>query len=71
LLISVFCWIIQKVSIHKENKSYRWINKDFDCEYREEVVVKNRGMMKMYFVNVTKERSEVLNPESALEIYCI
>jgi hypothetical protein len=28
-------------------------------------------MMKMYFVNVTKERSEVLNPESALEIYCV
>jgi len=25
----------------------------FDCEYREELEVKNIGMMKMYFVNNT------------------
>jgi class 3 adenylate cyclase len=31
------------------------VKDSFDCEYRGEVEVKNRGMMKMYFVNGAKE----------------
>jgi class 3 adenylate cyclase len=30
----------------------------FDCEYRGEVEVKNRGMMKMYFVNDNKNEAK-------------
>ena len=28
--------------------------KDFDCEFRGEIEAKNRGKLKMYFVNGTK-----------------
>lgn len=31
--------------------TYQIIKNDFDCEYRGEIEVKNKGMMKMYFVN--------------------
>ena len=31
--------------------TYNIIKNDFDCKYRGEIEVKNKGMMKMYFVN--------------------
>jgi class 3 adenylate cyclase len=31
--------------------TYQIIKNDFECEYRGEIEVKNKGMMKMYFVN--------------------
>ncbi len=31
--------------------TYELIKEDFDCSYRGELFVKNKGMMKMYFVN--------------------
>jgi adenylate cyclase len=37
--------------------TYQLIKDFFDCEYRGEIEVKNRGMMKMYFVNDIKENS--------------
>jgi len=41
-----------KVNI-SEN-TYALIKKDFDCEFRGEIEAKNRGKLKMYFVNGTK-----------------
>jgi class 3 adenylate cyclase len=35
--------------------TYELIKDTFDCDYRGEIEVKNRGMMKMYFVNSTKQ----------------
>jgi class 3 adenylate cyclase len=34
--------------------TYELVKDVFDCEYRGEIAVKNRGAMKMYFVNNTK-----------------
>ena len=40
--------------INISENTYELIKDNFDCEYRGEIEVKNRGMMKMYFVNDTK-----------------
>ncbi|WP_281323930.1 adenylate/guanylate cyclase domain-containing protein [Flavobacterium sp. IMCC34518] len=40
--------------INISENTYKYINNAFDCEYRGEVAVKNKGMMKMYFVNELK-----------------
>jgi adenylate cyclase len=40
--------------INVSENTYVLIKNDFDCEYRGEVEVKNRGMMKMYFANSRK-----------------
>lgn len=37
--------------INISENTYQIIKNDFDCEYRGEIEVKNKGMMKMYFVN--------------------
>jgi class 3 adenylate cyclase/tetratricopeptide (TPR) repeat protein len=37
--------------INISENTYQIIKDSFDCEYRGEVEVKNRGIMKMYFVN--------------------
>ena len=37
--------------INISENTYQIIKSDFDCEYRGELAVKNRGQMKMYFVN--------------------
>jgi len=37
--------------INISENTYALINDDFECEYRGEFDVKNRGLMKMYFVN--------------------
>ena len=37
--------------INISENTYHIIKESFDCEYRGEVEVKNRGIMKMYFVN--------------------
>ena len=37
--------------INISENTYQIIKESFDCEYRGEVEVKNRGIMKMYFVN--------------------
>jgi adenylate cyclase len=43
--------------INISENTYAIVNDAFDCEYRGEVEVKNRGMMKMYFVNSVKDMS--------------
>jgi adenylate cyclase len=41
--------------INISENTYKFIKDSFECEYRGEVDVKNRGMMKMYFVNGAKD----------------
>ncbi|MBK9736379.1 MAG: hypothetical protein IPO92_16040 [Saprospiraceae bacterium] len=41
--------------INISSQTYELIKDDFDCEYRGEIEVKNRGVMKMYFVHKAKE----------------
>ena len=41
--------------INVSQNTYELIKNDFDCEYRGEIGVKNKGMMKMYFVKSKKE----------------
>ena len=40
--------------INISENTYLLIKDDFECEYRGEIDAKNRGMMKMYFVNSIK-----------------
>ena len=40
--------------INISENTYALIKEDFNCEYRGEIEVKNRGKLKMYFVNDTK-----------------
>ena len=41
--------------INIAENTFELIRDSFDCDYRGEIEVKNRGMMKMYFVNGKKE----------------
>ncbi len=43
--------------INISNSTYELIKSDFDCEYRGEIEAKNRGKVKMYFVNGIKSLS--------------
>jgi adenylate cyclase len=43
--------------INVSENTYVLIKDFFNCEYRGEIEVKNRGMMKMYFVNNAKEKN--------------
>jgi class 3 adenylate cyclase len=43
--------------INISENTYILIKDFFDCEYRGEIEAKNRGMMKMYFVNSKKEKT--------------
>lgn len=41
--------------INISENTYQLINEAFECAYRGEIEVKNRGMMKMYYVEARKE----------------
>ena len=41
--------------INISENTYQLIKDDFECEYRGEIAAKNRGMLKMYFVNAVKK----------------
>jgi len=43
--------------INISENTYELIKDTFDCEYRGKIKAKNRGMMKMYFVNKSKPHS--------------
>ncbi len=45
-----------KVNISES--TYELIKDDFDCEYRGEIHAKNKGMLKMYFVNGPKSKDK-------------
>ena len=40
--------------INISNSTYELIKSDFDCEYRGEIEAKNRGKVKMYYINALK-----------------
>ena len=42
--------------INISENTYKLVRDEFDCKYRGEIDVKNRGMMKMYFVNARKKK---------------
>jgi class 3 adenylate cyclase len=42
--------------INISENTYKLVKDDFQCEYRGEIDVKNKGMMKMYFVNRQKNK---------------
>lgn len=44
--------------INVSENTYVLIKDDFDCEYRGRIKVKNRGMMKMYFVKGLKPKNK-------------
>ncbi len=41
--------------INISESTYNLIKDVYDCEYRGEIDVKNKGMMKMFFVNGIKD----------------
>jgi class 3 adenylate cyclase len=43
--------------INISENTYALIKDDFDCEYRGEIEAKNRGKLKMYFVNKAKKKA--------------
>ena len=43
--------------INISNNTYELVKDVFQCKYRGEIEVKNRGMMKMYFVNGIKDQN--------------
>ncbi len=43
-----------KINISED--TYNLVKDDFECEYRGKIDVKNKGMMKMYFVNRKKKK---------------
>jgi len=43
--------------INISENTYELIKDTFDCEYRGEIEVKNKGMMKMYYINNTKYKA--------------
>ena len=43
--------------INISESTYELIKDVYDCEYRGEIDVKNKGVMKMYFVNGIKDQS--------------
>lgn len=45
--------------INISESTYELIKDRYDCEYRGEIDVKNKGMMKMFFVNSKKEKKGV------------
>lgn len=44
--------------------TYELVKNDFECEYRGEIAVKNRGAMKMYFINNSKQEALISNSVS-------
>ena len=48
---------IGKINI-SEN-TYKLIKESFNCSYRGSIEVKNRGFLKMYFVNSTVSKEQV------------
>ncbi len=42
--------------INISENTYALIKEDFDCEFRGEIEAKNRGKLKMYFVNSKKDK---------------
>lgn len=51
--------------INISENTYQLVKDHFDCEYRGEINVKNKGMMKMYFVQNEKFKKD--SPSQSIE----
>ncbi len=49
----------QPGKINVSESTYNLVNKQFACEYRGEVIAKNKGKLKMYFVEAMSVRNQV------------
>lgn len=47
--------------INISENTYKLIKAEFDCEYRGEIEAKNRGMLKMYYVQAKKESTATID----------
>lgn len=56
--------------INVSENTYQLIKDHFDCEYRGEIDVKNKGMMKMYFVNQPKNKDQKPVNDESLKVLC-
>ncbi|UCE94099.1 MAG: tetratricopeptide repeat protein, partial [Flavobacteriaceae bacterium] len=56
--------------INVSENTYQLIRDHFDCEYRGEIDVKNKGMMKMYFVNGAKKNPQNPVKDKSFEVLC-
>ena len=45
--------------VNVSEDTYKLIKDTYECEYRGEIKVKNKGMMKMYFVNGVKDKERL------------
>jgi class 3 adenylate cyclase len=52
--------------INVSHQTYEIIKDAFECEYRGEIPVKNRGEMKMYFVKESKSRMSKVDSKTAI-----
>jgi class 3 adenylate cyclase len=56
--------------INISENTYQLIKDHFDCEYRGEIDVKNKGMMKMYFVIQPKNKGQIPVNGQNLKVLC-
>jgi class 3 adenylate cyclase len=56
--------------INISENTYHLIKDHFDCEYRGEIDVKNKGMMKMYFVIQAKNKGQIPVNGQNLKVLC-
>ncbi|WKK65665.1 adenylate/guanylate cyclase domain-containing protein [Lutimonas zeaxanthinifaciens] len=56
--------------INVSENTYQLIRDHFDCEYRGEIDVKNKGMMKMYFVNGAKKNPQNPVKDKSFKVLC-
>ncbi|CAM4134788.1 adenylate/guanylate cyclase domain-containing protein [Gillisia hiemivivida] len=54
--------------INISENTYQLVKDYFDCEYRGEIQVKNRGMMKMYYVLSLKDHLNLINTLEGYEV---
>mgnify|MGYP000695848613 CR=1 FL=1 len=56
--------------INISENTFKLVEKYFDCEYRGEIDVKNKGMMKMYFVLGAKNISKIKKQSGDKIVLC-
>jgi len=56
--------------INVSENTYQLIKDHFHCEYRGEIDVKNKGMMKMYFVVQPKKNGQIPVYDESLKVLC-
>lgn len=56
--------------INVSENTYQLIKDHYDCEYRGEIDVKNKGMMKMYFVNGAKKNPQNPVKDKSFKVLC-